>query len=104
MAQIDRLQTKDPELNRVQDRILQAVNPALAHFLLGAQLLEGVSLVTGTNDVDHKLGRRIAGWWIVGMDAGVTIYDILAGETEAERRRVLRLESSGNATVSLVVF
>lgn len=108
MAQIDRLQTKDPELNRVQDRIIQAVNPALLHPFLQGHVIAGIVFQAGVaQDIAHKLDRPDASYIPVAFySVGGTpsLWDERETLTDDQRRRFLRLTCASDATVDLFVF
>lgn len=90
------------ELNRVQDNIDTAFNPFLNSEIVDGILLTNIPLVTGVNEINHKLGRILQGWIPVGQSANANIWDSQA--TNIRKARTLILNSSANLTISLWVF
>jgi hypothetical protein len=80
----------------------QALNPIIANPLVQGQLLTGIPLVTGSNVINHKLGRKLQGWIIVGVNAVANIYDSQASNQTPQL--TLNLTSDAVATVNLWVF
>lgn len=98
---LDRLQTLVPGLNRVQDRVQEAVSRTSNEGAIqSGHLLENVELSTGTTEVAHRLGRSVQGALVVFCDAPETI-NITKGDPEQEW---INVESTGPATVSIWVF
>lgn len=66
------------------------------------RLVSNVSLITGANQVNHGLGRKLIGWIIVGIDGVAAIYD-----TQAQNQMpqlTLNLTSDADVTVNLWCF
>lgn len=76
MRKLDRLQTDDKTLNRIQDRTLQAVNPILNNPLVNGVLSDFVTVPTATVlQHEHKLGREPLGWFAVSQRGSSVIYE-----------------------------
>jgi len=69
------INTQNHDLSRVQDNISRALEPLYNTPTLGGNLLQQVSLLTGINTINHKLGRNLVGWQIVRQRAAASIYD-----------------------------
>jgi hypothetical protein len=78
------------------------INPVLTNPLVNGIILSNVKLVTGDNAINHKLGRKLQGWFTVLSNAAVSLYD--KQSTNKQSNLTLILNSSGPATVSLYVF
>ncbi len=50
------------------------LDPVIEKPIVQGQLLEGISLIVGTNVINHKLGRKLQGWMIVDIDGIAEIY------------------------------
>lgn len=102
MRAVDRLQTSNAELNRVQDRLVTALNQVLEHPVISGQLLTSISVGTGATQVPHKLGRKPIGWSLVRLRANAVVWD----EQDAETRQdlFLRLRASTPVVVDLLVL
>lgn len=102
MGPFQRYQSTDRDLNQVQSNLANALNPILGNPLLFGFTLTGISLASGSNTINHGLGRTLQGWFLTGINAGVTIYDQQASNTKAST--TLILHSSGPATVNIYVY
>lgn len=78
------------------------LNPLLASPIVNGQLLTGIALINGTTIVNHKLGRKIQGYIVVGSSAAATIHDSQA--TNQMPQLTLQLISNAATTVALWVF
>ena len=97
------ISTSSEELDRVQTNISNAIRPLLSSPIVNGFILSGVALTNGTrNVIDHKLNRALVGWFIIGSNAGATVWDEQNTNTTPER--TLFLQCSANVTVNLWVF
>lgn len=79
------------------------LNPLLALPLSQGLLLKNVVLVSGTNAVNHKLGRALQGWIVTRVrNNAVTLYDLQ--DSNQSPALTLLLNASTGATVDLFVF
>ncbi len=85
------------ELQRLQKNVEDAFGPIVKNVLLNGRLLEA-TLASGSNKIEHKLGRKINGYIIVKRNANVSVYNTSDDEL------YLTLNSSGAASVSIWVF
>lgn len=92
--------TTDEELTHLQENVNDAISPLLKNPLLDGLILSNISLVIGSNNVSHKLGRNLQGWIVVDKDAVSNIYR----EVSLTPTLTLKLNSSANCIVSLYVF
>ena len=99
LKSFNRLRGADSLLNRIQDSIHQWTQQIVNIPIISGVLLEDISLTTGSNSVEHKLGRKLRGWWVVDKNANVTIY-----RSAAKEDKILTLTASGSVTVSIWVF
>lgn len=89
-------------LDQMMTTWAQALNPVIANELLQGQLLTNIALISGTTQVNHKLGRKLVGWFVVGINAPATIYDNQA--TNQTPQLTLSLTSNAVCTANLWVF
>jgi len=94
-----RIRTTDRDLMKVQDNITNVVDNICALPLSDAVVLDGVSLEMGLNRINHGLQRQPRGYLLCGRDSPVVVSD-----AEAHTTKFLNLNSSGAATVKLIVF
>lgn len=75
------------------------LDPLLANLLNNAKILYGVQLANGATVINHKLGKRQQGWFIVDIDGAATIY-----RSQPFNDLTLTLTSNAVVTVNLGVF
>lgn len=79
-----------------------AIEPVLNLPITQGLMLSNVSLSNGTTIVNHKLGRKLIGWFVVGINAAATIYDNQASNQTPQL--TLSLTSNASCQVNLWVF
>lgn len=79
-----------------------ALNPVIGNPLMSGNRLTNISVASGANVINHKLGRTLQGYLVVLNSASVTFYDSQASNQTPEL--TLILNASGTATISLYVF
>lgn len=85
-----------------QTQWAQQLNPLISGLLSQGLLLQNQPLVTGVNAVNHKLGRKLVGWFVVGINGAAQIYDNQA--TNQTPQLTLSLTSDADVLVNLWVF
>lgn len=75
------------------------LDPLLANQLTQGQLLTGISLHMGENDINTLLSRKQVGWIIVDQTAAASIF-----RSRPFNSVTLTLNSSAPCTVNLWVF
>lgn len=78
------------------------LDPLLAAPVAGARLLEGVVLTMGANVINHGLGAKLRGYWVILNSASAAFYD--SQSTNPTASLTLILNASAPTTVSLLVF
>lgn len=89
-------------LGLMQERWGSQLNPVLTNLLVQGQLLNNISLVTGANVINHKLGRNLIGWFLTRIKAPAQIYD--TQDTNQMQDLTLNLVSDADVSVSIWVF
>lgn len=87
---------------QLQTKWAAMINPLLASPIANGLLLNDIALINGTTVVNHKLGRPLQGWIIVGINGAATVYDNQA--TNQMTDLTLSLTSNAAVTCSLWVF
>lgn len=100
--QLPKFGTTDQALNLLQTRWAQSLNPVISLPMLQQNTLTSVSLVTGSNTINHLLGRKLQGWIIVRQRAAASIYDTQDANTMPEL--TLQLTTDADVVVDVVVF
>jgi hypothetical protein len=96
------INTDTPDLSTVQQNLVRTLNPIFNTQTLGGNLLSSISLIMGSNAINHKLGRTLTGWQIVRQRAAASIYD--TQDTNSSPTLTLTLNSSAPVVVDLYVF
>lgn len=65
-------------------------------------VLESVSLLTGDNVINHRLGRKLSGWRLIRIRAAATVYD--KQDTNQMPALTLVLNTSAPVIVDIEVF
>lgn len=89
-----------PEM--MQTTWAQALDPVIANPLNSVLILKNQVLATGANVVNHKLGRKLEGWFLIRQRAAASIYD--TQDTNQMPQLTLTLESSADVVVDIGVF
>ena len=88
---------KDQDLAQVKWKSI--LDPLLAKPISNSLLLQNISLASGNNVINHKLGRTPQGWIVCDINAAVSVY-----RNAVFNPLTLTLNSSGTAICSLLVF
>jgi hypothetical protein len=99
MVKLPVLQSKVGELTMMQTRWASLIEPVLSQPFNNGVLLQEVELSTGTNKINHKLGRKPQGWVVVDRNTAATVY-----RSAPFNALTLTLTASAGVTVSLHVF
>ncbi len=91
--------TTDRILSMMQSAWATMINPVLSSLIVQGRQIPNVSLVTGTNTIDHKLSRKLQGYIVTTKSANVTIYDLQTVNTMPDK--TLQLVASGPAVITL---
>ncbi len=88
-------------LPTMQTRWKAYLDPILANPLNGITILKDISLIDGSNTINHLLGRTMQCWFVTDIQGIATIY---RPSTSPFNALTLTLISSAAVTVSLGVF
>lgn len=75
------------------------LDPVLANLLVQGNLVTGQLMVTGSNIINHGLGRQQLGWIITDSNASAAIY-----RSQPFNSKTLTLTSSAPTTISVWCF
>ncbi len=82
-----------------QTRWKSQLDPVLSNPMNQVSVLKDVMLVTGPNVINHLLGHKMNGWFLVDQQGPSTIY-----RTAPLNALTLTLDSSAPVVVSIGVF
>lgn len=86
----------------MQTKWASILNPLLGNPSLQSLVLTSIPLASGSNAINHGLGRKLQGWKIVRQRASATIYD--TQDSNAQPTLTLLLTASAPVVVDLEVF
>ncbi len=89
-------------LEQMQVQWSQQLNPVIANPILNNVILKNVSLTTGTNVINHLLGRNLQGWKPTRVRALASLYDLQ--DTNQTPQLTLVLVASAPVIIDLEVF
>lgn len=96
-----KVKTDDSNLNRLQDRIVETVNPIVSNTILDCRLIQSISLKSGqVNSVSHRLGRNY-------QSAVPILYgraDVWIEPVNNSPGLVILLRTSADCTIDLLIF
>ena len=78
------------------------LNPFVGNPSLNSVILENISLASGSNSVNHTLGRALTGWRIIRIRQSATIYD--TQDVNPMPDLTLLLTASAACVVNIEVF
>lgn len=98
-----KLNSKDRDLNLVQDNIDDAISDLANNPFITGVLLKEVELIAGQdNIISHKLGKKLIGWTLVRKRGLGDVYDVQDANSTPHLTLILR--TSVNITVDIRVF
>lgn len=90
-------------LDMTQNTWASAIEPIISNPLNNGNLLKNIPLVSGTNVINHKLGRNLQGWYITRQRGSApSVYD--NQDSNQTPQLTLVLVSSASCTIDLAVF
>lgn len=88
--------------SKFQEYVASVIAPFLNSEVLDGVLLKNISLGSGTNFVEHKLGRKIQGWIVVRQRSDARVWD--DQDNNVNVSRTLKLQTSAAVEVDLWIF
>lgn len=95
-------QSQSKEMSLMQTNWASQLNPLLSLPLTQGLVLSGVVLAVGYNSINHTLGRKLQGWFMVRQRSAASFYD--DQDNEKNPSLILKLHSDSIVTVDLFVF
>lgn len=99
---LPKIKTSLQDLSLLQDRWKAILDTLLTNPSLQSNLLHAVTLTSGSNTINHKLGRTLIGWRIVRLRGSATIYDTQDNNPQPDL--TLQLTSSADVSIDLEIF
>ena len=101
-SQLVQFQDNDRTFQLMQNSWASMLNPLLQNPSLQSTILPQIVLKSGTNTINHRLGRKLQGWRTIRINAAATLYDLQ--DTNPHPELTLQLVSNAPVTVYLEVF
>ena len=95
-------QSQSKDLSLMQTSWASQLNPLLNMPLNNGIVLQNIQLSSGSNTINHLLGRNLNGWFITRQRSSATIYD--TQDSNPNPSQTLVLHSSGSVSVNIFVF
>lgn len=95
-------QTMHQDVNMMQTRWASILNPIIQLPLNKGLIRQSITLTTGSNTINHLLGRKLQGWFLVRQRAAANIYD--DQDNNQSPGITLVLVSDADVTVDIYVF
>jgi hypothetical protein len=93
-----KLKFQDREVTALQDNVTLVLNQVTKKVVIDGVQLTAISLTTGSNRINHTLGRQPLGWIVTDINAAVVPY------RTAWDANTITLVATGSVTVSIWVF
>lgn len=91
------------QMTQMQNLWSAQLNPVLNNSIVNGRLIRNQTLITGSNVVNHGLGRNLIGWFITRLRGSApSIYD--TQDSNQLQSLTLNLNSSGNVVCDIYVF
>lgn len=103
LSQLPLVQTQSREVNQLQNNIKQILDPISSNPLNSGRILKSQSLASGSNVINHGLGRALQGWFLTRQrDVVSAIYD--TQDNNPNPNQSLLLTASAPIVVDIYVF
>ncbi len=90
------------QLPQMQNTWATQLDPVISKPWNQGILIQNISLVSGVNVINHRLGRKLVGWIPTRVRAQETLSD--QQDTNPTPELTLLIESSGTIVIDLIVF
>lgn len=94
------MQSDSEQLSLMQTRWASILEPIISNPMLSGAVLKQVELSIGINVVNHKLGRKLQGWFLVRQRGPANVYDT----QDANNMPALTLTLTSDASVSVDIW
>lgn len=102
VQRLPQFQSDDRVFQMMQSRWATILEPLTTNPSLQSNILTNVVLATGSNTINHLLGRKLQGWRLIRVRAAATIYD--EQDTNQNTAQTLILNASAPVTIDLEIF
>lgn len=96
-----RVNTTNPEINRLQESVNNVFKQILDQQILSSNIITNIRLTSSsTTSIDTKLSEPIKGWIIIRKDTNSSIWE----NRGLTNNRTLALECDADVIIDLLVF
>lgn len=96
------MQSDSEQLSMMQTRWASILDPIIANPITSGAVLKQVQLIIGSNSINHLLGRKLQGWFLVRQRGAASIYD--TQDSNSMPNLTLTLTSDANVSVDIWVY
>lgn len=93
-----KLKFQDREVTALQDNVTLVLNQVTKKVVIDGVQLTAISLTTGSNRINHTLGRQPLGWIVTDINAAVVPY------RTAWDANTITLVATGSVTLDLWIY
>lgn len=86
----------------MENRWASLIEPVISRSQNNSLILKNITLIAGSNTINHLLGQKLSGWKTTRINAAVTIYD--NQDANQTPHLTLVLIASAPAKIELEVF
>lgn len=103
MQELPSFNTKINEFSLMQNSWATILQPIVNLPINSGRLIKDIVLASGTNTINHKLGRKLQGWIVTRMSGSfVQLYDLQNTNQMSDLTLILNSSAAGN--IDLFVF
>lgn len=99
---LPKIDTTLKDLSLLQTKWKSILDVILGNPSLDSVILTQVPLNSGSNVINHTLGRKLMGWRIIRQRQSATVYD--TQDSNSKPQLTLQLTASANVIVDLECF
>lgn len=89
-------------LDQTQNQWAAILDPIASNPIAKGLILKNISLSAGANVINHRLGRKLQGWYPTRVRAAATFFD--TQDTNQTPQLTLNLTASAPVVIDLAVF
>jgi len=97
-----KIENSNTETSKLQDNVESSLKQITSKDILNGVLLKNIRLTSGSNTINHKLGRQLIGFIVIRQRAQAQIWD--SQDDNSLKNLTLILNSSANVEIDLWCF
>lgn len=93
--------SSDPDINQVDNRVLEYTSQLTTNPMLVGQLITGIDVSTTAVNVPHSLGKPFVGWLVIRKVGNLNIYE---ASVQSQTSLFIKLVSTATGTIDIWIF